>query len=151
YIMQRNEAHFNIALLFGSTFLVVVISRIIQIFPELAVLSRFSSMALVAYPYLLLRILNVFHPVPRYIALAAFFSVTLSCFLIGIYPDGLPQPATLFIVGYFVMAQFYAAVVFIRNGISKRGLISTRFLMAAIGSVLLATTILLDGFLLFFP
>jgi signal transduction histidine kinase len=108
-------------------------------------LSLLGSMATIAQPYLLLRLVEHFRPVRPVVRWGSFAGLIGSWALELIFPSPLPIPATLFIIVYFVFVEAYAAVAFIRGAVDAGGVTRWRMALAAIGSGLLAVVILIAG------
>jgi PAS domain S-box-containing protein len=142
YLADRNPTRLNIMLLASSLMVALLITQLITFMPSLEPVRPFAATALIAFPYLLIRVVHMFHPVPRWIrwlVLALFLISTVFLWL----PSGVPPYGLLILVGYFGLSQFYASGVFIWGAVVKRGLSRRRFILAALGSAFLGIAILL--------
>lgn len=152
YLRRPNRTRLEISLLFGC----FAPSLLWQALPE-TVRSSFpwastlGSLAIVAHPYLLLRLVNRLRRVPPIVILGSLVGMLLSWGLLVAFPPPLPGPATLLIVVYFGLAEGYATVALLRGAASRRGLTRRRLQLAAAGSGWLATVILLAGVAVVIP
>src|SRR6266540_5056917 len=99
----------------------------------------------VAWPYLLLRLVDDFSSVPRYVMRTA--EAGLILFAIAAFLTAQPAPPWLLIaiVIYFVGFQIYDAVKFIREARRTGGVTRRRMQAVAAGSLLLGLLILTAG------
>ncbi|MGH2607380.1 MAG: sensor histidine kinase, partial [Anaerolineales bacterium] len=152
YVRRPNRTRLEISLLFGC----FAPSLLWQALPE-TVRSSFpwastlGSLAIVAHPYLLLRLVNRLRNVPPIVIHGSLVGMLLSWGLLVLFPPPLPGPATLLIVAYFGLAEGYATVALLRGAASRRGLSRRRLQLAAAGSGWLAIVILLAGVAVVLP
>jgi signal transduction histidine kinase len=156
YLRYRGRARLDIALMFGLLAFVILIGPIREAggIPGLADrwLTLAAQIALVAHPYLLLRLVLDFRPVPATIWWIALIGMVGSWLLLLLLPPPpLPVPATLAIVASFVFIEGYAVVAFVQGAQVTAGVTRRRLLLAAGASGLLALAILLAGMSAVFP
>ncbi len=150
-IRHRDRARLDVALVFVSLSASIILQPLLKFFGlSLPWVSTAGTMALVAQPYLLLRIADYFQPVPLLIRRAALIGL-LAVWVPIIFLMPLPTPATLAIVIYFVLMEAYATWIFLRGGITGTGLVRWRLRLASLGSGLLGLVILLAGVLIVLP
>ncbi|MGQ0602129.1 MAG: sensor histidine kinase [Anaerolineales bacterium] len=145
YIRHRDRTRLDIALLFGALGLVVLIQEFILVTGQRPLwLVKFNQLLLMAHPYLLLQLVEHFQPVPARVQWFALIGMLVSWALLVISPEG-SLLLTMALVGYFVVIEVYAAVAFVRGALSTSGVTRRRMWLAATGSGLLATVLLLAG------
>lgn len=138
----RDRLRLDIALMFASLAISVLTARISGQPEELVrIVEAISVMALIAHPYLLLRLVNTVRRIPRpalslaLIGLAFCWALTL-LILFGI-------PATFFslLIVYFVAAEAYAATALLDSARHTRGVSRWRLALIAAGTAVLAVAI----------
>lgn len=139
-IRYRDQTRLDIALMFVSVAL-IIIQLTANPVPANRWLSIPSSIAVAAQPYLLLRLVQHFHPVPRALRWLALIGMTASWAILLVIPAPRPLPLTLIAVAYFVYVEGYAAYAFVRGALTTRGVTRWRLGFAAAGSGLLALVI----------
>jgi signal transduction histidine kinase len=146
YLRRRDQARMDIALMFGALAVTFGVILLIELTGErLEWLRPLSSIALISQPFLLVRLIAHFRPVPVWVLRATLAGFAGSVLLILIYRSPLPTWAALVAVAYFVAAETYAAVAFVRGARATSGVTRWRLLFAAGASLLLAVPILLAG------
>ena len=149
YLRHRDKPRGDIALMFGSlalTFFIPDFLKVIRV--HFRLLDLLGSIALVAQPYLLLRLLRYFYPVsPRFMKLARLILVGLWAALI--LADRLTQFWAMLglgaIIVYFAIVDGYAMGAFVRGALRSSGVIRYRLRFAAAGSGLLASALVALG------
>lgn len=154
YIRRRDQSRLDIALLFGALAYIVFIQRLLLNPGPNEELNRWlgvtTQLALMAHPYLLLRLVLDFRPVPAAVWWFAIVGLALSWVLLIFFPV-LPTPVMVVFVGYFVYVELYAAVAFVRGAMATAGVTHWRLTLAASGSGLLALLVFGIGLTLIFP
>jgi PAS domain S-box-containing protein len=142
YIRHRDKTRRDIALMFGSLATLYVLQDIVRITGiESQLLSTLAICALVAQPYLLLRLVLYFRPVPTLLIRIAGISMVVSWIAFALAKSFSPAGAVialLAIILYFVAIDGYAAVSFVRGAFTTAGVVRQRLRFAAAGSGLLA-------------
>jgi two-component system, LuxR family, sensor kinase FixL len=151
YVRNRNETRLKIALLAGSIAWTVVLVRITPLFPDSATLTRIATIILIAYPYLLLVVVDLFHPVPRWLLLGILAATLVTGILVLLTPQPMAPLLLLFLITYFVIAQIYSTFIFVRGAFTKRGVVRNRMQLAALGTGLLAVSFVISGISSSFP
>jgi signal transduction histidine kinase len=156
FFRHRDSSRRDIALMFSSLgipLLIQLASKTLNI--QAKWLSVVSSLALLAQPYLMLRLVAYFRPIQPIIRNFAPFGMTISWVIILLVPTPLPAVASamisVIIVIYFVAVDGYAMVAFIRGAVSASGVVQQRLRLAAAGSGLLALVLLVAGIAIFLP
>jgi PAS domain S-box-containing protein len=153
FLRHRGRVRLDVALMLAS----LGIPMLRQFFPDevsdLRWVSTPSSMIVVAQPYLLLRLVEDFRPVPRTYIGAAIAGMVLSWVALAAYGYAPPRPqsVTLIIIAYFILVEGYATFAFVRGMLATRGPTRWRLGFAAGGSGLLAVAILLAGIAILAP
>jgi hypothetical protein len=141
------RASIDIALFFGALSVVIAEGWVVAALDATPgrALNALNSALIMALPYLLLRLVDDFADVPRWLLHAAEAGLALA--VIGLVAMAPPLPAglTLLYVAYFVGLQIYAAAMFVREARRANGLTCRRMQAAAAGSVCLSLTILAAG------
>lgn len=151
--MRRPEsASIDTALFFGAVTFAILQGRLADLIGPLpAVVSVVSTTAVMAMPFLLLRLLKDFDRVPGWISWTALAGLLACAGLIAVTPPPLPTPLVLVLVAYFVAVAGYASVGFIRLGRTTAGITRRRMEAVSIGSGLIASAILAAGLLRLVP
>jgi signal transduction histidine kinase len=146
YLRHRERDRLDIALMFASLGGTILLQEILKLLgAESRWTQAVTTSLTLAQPYLLLRLVDHFRPLPpsiRYLSLAAY---TASALLVAAIPEPRSVAVTLFIIAYFGLVESYAAVAFIRGAMSTDGLSHIRLTFIAWGSGQLATAIFLAG------
>jgi signal transduction histidine kinase/DNA-binding response OmpR family regulator len=106
-------------------------------------LTTAMAMVFLAQPYLLLRLVEHFRPLPRLQHAAGLGLLLGSWAVILLAPQPLPPWAALALIGAFAYVELYATVAFVRGAIATRGVARRRLIAVATGSGLLASVFLL--------
>ncbi len=110
-----------------------------------------GAVILFTEPYLLVRLLNRFRPVPRWVSRAIFVGMLASwAITIAVSPLPSPPPAStdvaIFVVmAYVVAVESYAVVGFIRGALESPGVNRRRLILAAAGSALFALAVVVEA------
>ena len=94
---------------------------------------------LMVQPFLLVRLIGYFRPVPRRVFLTALAGMVISWLLLILVATDQAPWVIVIVVGYFAVIDSYAVIAFIRGALSSTGVVRQRLRFAAIGSLLLAT------------
>jgi PAS domain S-box-containing protein len=151
YLRNRNETRLKIALLAGSIAWTVVMVRITPLFSDSATITRIATIILIAYPYLLLVVVDLFHAVPRWLLLGILAATMVTGILVLLTPQPMAPLLLLFLITYFVIAQIYSTFIFVRGAFTKRGVVRNRMQLAALGTGLLAASFVISGISSSFP
>jgi signal transduction histidine kinase len=149
YLRRRDRVHRDVALVF----ICMVVGILINVLMDLTGITsqwlpRVGSLAIIAQPILLLRVVRYFRPVNKIIRWVALVGMVTSwvILLAVINAEGLlPSLVTLVIVIYFAIIDGYAIYAFILGAFSSVGVVRKRLQFAAIGSALLVAALLVVG------
>ena len=153
-IGRPTRAHIDMTLFFGALAFVILASRIAALTGTTAApwLITLEVAVLIAMPYVLLRLVDDFtqvgSPVKRAaeLGLAAGIVATYATVATETTPAAtLSTPVTLYIVAYFFVVSAYCAVAFIRESHRSKGVTKRRMEAISLGSILLATDLLIAG------
>ncbi len=148
YLRYRDQARLDIALVFGAlavTIVIQVVTALTNLGTAAQWLNIFGSMAVVAHPHLLLRLVQHFRSVATVVWRVSIVGMLASWLLLIVFVPPLPALVTLAIVAYFVYIEGYATFAFIRGALRTGGITHWRLMLASAGSGLLAALILLAG------
>jgi PAS domain S-box-containing protein len=152
FVQRRDNTRRDIALMFGSLGFSTAISLISKILGvRLVWLNTLGSLALIAQPYLMLRIVRYFRPLPVAITHAALVGVVVLCGAVFALGSTIPGIVTLAAVVYFAGVEGYAMVAFIRGALTTSGVVQRRLRFAAAGSGLLGLMLIMAGIAAFVP
>lgn len=154
YLRRPNRTRLEIALLFGCFAPTLLLAELQQILPEpVPWLSTLGSLAIVAQPYVLLRLVHRLRRVPTWIRTAGASGMLASWTILVVQALGstLPQAVTLLIIVYFGGIEAYCAAALFREGRARAGVARNRMLWGAAGSGWLAAVILLAGVTIVVP
>ena len=149
------RANIDIALFFGVTALIIAIgwvSRALNVESEQQprLLMVVTSSMLMALPYLLLRLVDDFADVPRWLLHAAEAGLALAVVGLALISP-LPAGLALLYVLYFVALQVYAVAAIVREARRSNGLTRRRLQAVAAGSLCLGLVIFFAGVALAAP
>lgn len=151
-LRDREASRVDTALFFGALAFAILQGRLAALIGPLPpIVSALSTMAVMAMPFLLLRLLDDFAGVPRRVTGAALAGFGFTAALIVVMPPPLPTPTVLVLVAYFVIVAAYAALGFVRLARSTAGITRRRMEAVSIGSGLLVLLIFLAGVLRLVP
>src|SRR5581483_1565482 len=147
FLRHRDLPRLEIVLLFGCLTLVFLLSGVSRLVgPNASALGTLGLVIFLAQPYLLLRLVEHFRPVPRLqhaIGLAGLLGTWLLTLLaVLLLPRGQsPGPLAIGLVvlaaAAFVYVETYATVAFVREARVTRGVAQRRLVAIAVGSGLL--------------
>ncbi len=152
FLRDRQRARLDIALMFLSLAASILSSEVGPLTGRLARwVQTVSSIAVVVQPYLLLRLVEHFRPVPRLVRVAAQGGLVVSWAILLAFSPPLPPAATLIVITYFAFVEAYGAVAFVRGTLSSGGVSRKRMMLVAAGSGVLAIAVLIAGLPAAFP
>src|SRR5258708_6919703 len=116
FLRHRDIARRDIALMFTSLGVPISVPPFIKLLGfHVSWLSAAITAALIAHPYLMLRLLRFFRPVPRWIWPVSLVTMIASWAAIIPFPSALPLMVAVQIFVYFVIIDAYAMLAFIRG------------------------------------
>jgi len=153
WIWNRDRTRLDIALVFISLSASIVIQSVQRVVGVQAPwLGTVGSLAVMAQPYLLLRIAQYFRPVRPLIQRGALAGLALSwAALIILSGQTPPTLITILIIVYFVIVEVYATTILFQGALTVAGITRQRLRLASAGSGLLAAIILFAGLLVVMP
>lgn len=152
-VRRPRRATIDIALLFAVVSLAVAegwLTSALDVTPG-RWLSAISGSLLMALPYLLLRLVDDFTRVPRWLARGALVAFVLAVVGLFALPSPLPGWIALVYVIDFVGLEVYGAVKFLQEAARSSGVTRRRMEAVAAGSFLLGLVILAAGFAIVAP
>jgi PAS domain S-box-containing protein len=152
FLRFRGYVRRDIALMIASlagTILLQLINRALNL--ESSILATLGSLLLISQPYLMLRLVTHFSDVPVIVKRATNTGLLVSWAAVGIYRSDLPFALKLLIVFYFVIADGYAMLAFIRGTWITSGIVQKRLRFTATGSGLFALALLMIGMAVAIP
>jgi len=146
YLRLGGRVRRDTALMFASLAITVVIGVIIQLLgaPQ-PLLGLVSVLSITAQPYLLIRLVRYFGPIPSSISIGALVGMISSWFILIFVPAPIPTVLIVAIVLYFVIIDGYAMTAFIRGALRTSGVVQRRLRFGAAGSGLLAMALFWIG------
>ena len=146
FFRDRQRARLDIALMVLSLASSILSSQLAPLAGPLARwVQTIGSIAVVAQPYLLLRLVEHFRPVPRLVRFAAQGGLVLSWATLLAFSPPLAPAATLIVIAYFAFVEAYGAAAFVRGALSSGGVSRRRMTLVAAGSGVLACAVLIAG------
>jgi PAS domain S-box-containing protein len=138
WIRQRDQTRLDIALVFIVLAFTIILQDLQRIFPSFTrPLGVLVFLALLAHPYLLLRVARYFRPLSRPVQRFSFV-VLLLAYAALLFAAVATAIVTIALVGYFVLAEGYVAFLFIQGALTLTGIMRRRLWLASLGSGLLA-------------
>ena len=152
WLRHRGEIRRDIALLFGSLGLVFLIQVLENISDtESPVVESIEQFALLAHPYLLLRLLRYFRPVPQNLMRIALAGLLLNWVFLILFRETQSGILLVFVIAYLVGINGYCMFGFVRGALTTSGTVRQRMRFAAFGSGLFGLTLGLLGIMIFIP
>lgn len=149
---QPTPAHADMAVFFGVSTFVILAQEIVAFLGTPPVWETDATVALVmALPYLLLRLVDDFTTVPSLVKRIAEAGLIASIVATVVYGGAVPPVAALAMVVYFAAVGAYCAAQFARAARRSLGVTRRRLDAAALGTILLASDLLLAGLNAFLP
>lgn len=152
-LREPRRANVDIALFFGLTALVIVNSVLadLRLVPVTPLLGALNGTFVLALSYVLLRLVDDFATVPRWLLLLALVLLIPLCSGLFVFEPPRPGWLTILQVAYFVGIQLYGATMFIRAARRSAGVTRRRMTAVAVGSGFLGLTILTSSLQSFDP
>jgi signal transduction histidine kinase len=145
---RPTRAHLDMTLFFGVVALIIALSAFTAaVFPRSppAALAGVTASLLLALPHLLLRLVEDFTRVPKWVLRASAAGLVLSVLAVFVSPTPIPRVVALALVAYFVVVVMYDSWAFVRAAQRGRGVTRRRMQAVAAGSGCLALVLLLAG------
>lgn len=144
WLEHREHTRLDVMAMFGGLALLVFTQWATSLWGPNPWTGLAGGILLLAHPYLLLRLIPHFRPLPRWVMWLAIGGLAVSAVLFIAITPMLPL-LTLAIVLYFVFVEGYAAFAFLRGAQATSGILRARLRLASLGSLLIAGMILLVG------
>lgn len=155
YIRERGVIRRDIALTFSSLGVPIVIVALLESVGASKLAINFvSAFALLAAPYLLLRLVRHLQPIPPSILRGTFIFVVVACgleLLTILFAPALSQAVEFVTILYFIVVNIYTMRIFLRGMTNTSGVARQRIYLAALGSGLLALAFVIALVPLFVP
>jgi len=144
YLRTRDPLELSVVLVFTSTAALFAISAVNVLAPSLApYLSPVAVSLLLAQPALMLRLVSSIVALPRWglpVVVAGYLIA-----IIGYYATNRSVPSLVFLVGYFFVAESFAAGLLIAESRRRLGFPRARLATAGIATLLFGLSILISG------
>lgn len=146
-VRRFTRVRLDMVLFFGDAAVIVLLATLTNLLavPGGVVLTDLEIILLMALPYLLLRLVDDFMDVPRWLMLGAAAALVVSAIALVLSPAAVPLLPTLLLVVYFVGLSLYASLSFWVGARQARGVTYRRLQAVAFGSVFLGLDILVAG------
>jgi PAS domain S-box-containing protein len=152
FLRYRDRRRFDISMMFGALASLLVLQAVTRLLNQPSLLlTRAVTMILVVHPYLLLRLVQHFRPVSRWVNRFALMGLIGSVLILALFIPTIPGALSLFILTYFAAVEGYAAWAFVRGALMTGGVTRNRLLLAGAGSGLLALILVVAGVNVIFP
>src|SRR5260221_6007852 len=152
FLRYRDTARRDIALMFCSLSMAIWVQFVTKLLGiAIPWLTSLAVIAFLAQPYLMLRLVQFFRPVPfavRYVALLTMV-VSWLTILFGHAPYSIIL--VLVVIANFVVIDGFAMFAFVRGAMTTSGVVRKRLRFVAAGSGLLASLLLIAGIFSAFP
>jgi signal transduction histidine kinase len=145
---RPTRAHVDMTLFFGALTAIIGLSVVTAALAPAAPprwVSILTGAAVMALPYLLLRLVADFSVLPVWLLRATEVGLFLSVVAIGVLPTPLPAAATLVLVAYFVAVVAYESWAFVAAASRSRGVTRRRMQAAAAGSACIGAVLFVAG------
>ncbi len=144
FVRQRDRARLEVAGLFGSVAIIIFLQAFTAVTGIASGDATFAAtLLLLSQPYLLLRLVAHFRPLPPVLHALGLACMAGSWVPIILARGGrLGSAETLVVVALFASVEASASVAFVRAAVTSQGVIKRRLVAVAVGSGLLALTLL---------
>ena len=140
WVKNRNRARFDTAMVFVSLAIAIIAQNLQRFLPAWSSqLGLVFFTALLLQPYLLLRVVHYFHPIPTPVQ-AASLAIVFASFSLR---ETAPFLVLVLFSAYYLILEGYAAFLLIKGALTIKGVIGRRLQFASAGSGLLALIFLL--------
>ncbi len=144
YLQHRGVVELAVVMVFSSTAALFAIAALNVIDPALTqYLSPVAVTLLVAQPALMVRLVGLIVPLPRWAAPAAVIGFVVA--IVGFYATNRSTASVLFLVGYFAVTETLAAVVLFIEARARQGFPRVRLATAGAASILFGLSIFISG------
>ncbi len=144
YLHHREALELAVVLVFTSTAALFAIGVINGLLPALSpFLSPVAVTLLVAQPALMVRLVGLITPLPRWAGPLAVIGFVIA--VTGYYLAARSVPAILFLVGYFALTELLAALALLAEARRRVGFPRVRLATAGVASILFGASILVSG------
>ncbi len=155
FIRYRDQNRKDIALMFG-TLAVPFVAQLLERFTSYRspLFNTIGTIALLAQPFLLLRLVGYFrpiHPLVKRIALIGMVVAWGAFIVLSSLTQAAATVVFLAIIAYFAAVDGYAMVALVQSALKASGVVRQRLRFAAAGSGLLALALVNLGFMLIIP
>jgi signal transduction histidine kinase len=158
YIRYRDRIRLDVALLFGSLGIVMIYVLLVPLLPEPPIWGQpLTAILVISLGYLILRLVQHFRQVPRWIQIATVGGMILSWIPFVIYYDNspdnpiIPQPVILAVIIYMVIVISYEAWAFLHGAARTSGVTRWRLILVAAATGILALTLTISGIVRIVP
>ena len=153
-IGHRTPAHIDAAVFFGLLAAVIVESRVVQLLGVTApeILTDVAIIAIVALPYLLLRLLDDFTYVPvlvKRLAEVGLFAIAVAVLALATTP--VTGPLLIAIVAYFAVVSLYSGAMFLRGARRAQGVTRRRLEAISAAAIAIGLDLVVAGAAAFVP
>jgi signal transduction histidine kinase/CheY-like chemotaxis protein len=146
YLRRPALQRLEVAILFGCLTPLILLQLLSRVMGELPTwVGTLAAAAFLAHPFVLIRLLTYFRPVPRFQQAIAGVGLGGACVLLLVGGSPLSMWASLGIVLAFGYVEVYAAVGFVRAALATRGITHARLVAIALGSGCLGAVIVVAG------
>jgi len=146
YLRHRDPIRRDIALVFVALSSSIVIGLILSLIGlKLPFVAKIGPIGVISQPYLLLRLVNYFRPVPLNMKRGAAIAWAVSCLLLLFVDTPVPPAVSLLLIVYFIVINGYAAFAFIQGAFSSAGVARYRLRFAGAASLFLIILFIVAG------
>jgi signal transduction histidine kinase/ActR/RegA family two-component response regulator len=152
YLRRPALQRLELTILFGCLTPLILLQLVSRLVGELPTwVGMVAVVAFLAHPFVLIRLLTYFRPVPRFQQVIALVALIGACVLLLVGGNPLTIWASLGIVLAFGYVEVYAAVGFVRAALATRGITHARLVAIAFGSACLGAVMVVAGVAAAFP
>jgi len=144
YLQHRGALELAVVLVFTSTAALFLLNLVNIALPAVSpILSPVAVTLLVAQPALMVRLVGLIMPLPRWAGPAAVTGFVVA--IAGYYLTGRSVPALLFLVAYFGVTEVLAALMLLVEARRRVGFPRVRLATAGVASILFGLAIIVSG------
>ena len=145
YLRRPTPLDRDVLAVFASVAGLFLLGIIGRAFPDLAIVRTAAVVVLMAQPFLTIRLIRHFTPLPRWLHAAVFvaFVVAAAWAAIGLTANG--RIGVVYVVAYFVLVNTIGALGFLRAALARVGSARTRLGLAGLATFLIGASVLITG------
>jgi signal transduction histidine kinase len=145
YLRRRTPLDRDVLAIFASVAGLFLLGIIGRFYPDLAIIRSAAAVLLMAQPYLTVRLIRHFSPVPAWLHAAVLVAFIVASVWVVAGLNANERIGLQYVVGYFVVVNAIGALGFLRAARSRVGSARTRLGLASLATFLLGASVLIGA------